>query len=330
MSPGERPVTEVVTDPSATALMLEQAPAAFALVDADRRIVDAGGALLGALGLEREDCVGRVLDEVVADPRITALADRGLAGEAFAVTTDVLGKRVMVALRPTNHDGNAAVAAVASYAESGDLREVLSAREADLARFAALVEQSDDFIAMADLEGRITFLNGAGAALVGLARPADALGLSPVDFFVPEERLRAEDALAVLRERGHWQGESELRNFATGAPVPCGSTRSSSGGPRTAAPWRWRPWSATCGGTRRASGSSPPGSPSSATSPSSAGWPSPARCRRSCASAYGASSSGSPASWPASWCVRRGCGSGPWRAPTPPGSTGSGRSTPAP
>ena len=220
MSPGERPVTEVVTDPSATALMLEQAPAAFALVDADRRIVDAGGALLGALGLEREDCVGRVLDEVVADPRITALADRGLAGEAFAVTTDVLGKRVMVALRPTNHDGNAAVAAVASYAESGDLREALSAREADLARFAALVEQSDDFIAMADLEGRITFLNGAGAALVGLARPADALGLSPVDFFVPEERLRAEDALAVLRERGHWQGESELRNFATGAPVP--------------------------------------------------------------------------------------------------------------
>ncbi|HEX4976835.1 MAG TPA: PAS domain S-box protein, partial [Nocardioides sp.] len=220
MPPGDRPTIGVTGDPAITALMLEQAPAAFALVDAERRIVDAGGALLGAFGLDREACVGRLVEDVVPDPRIGALADRGLAGEAFAVTADVWGKRVMVALQPTHHQGRSAVAAVASYAESGDLREALVAREADLERFAALVEQSDDFIAMADLEGRITFLNSAGAALVGLARAEDALGRSPVDFFAPSERSRAEDAMTVLRERGHWQGESVLRDFTTGDPVP--------------------------------------------------------------------------------------------------------------
>jgi two-component system, cell cycle sensor histidine kinase and response regulator CckA len=100
-------------------------------------------------------------------------------------------------------------------AEISRLRAELDERKAngvEAERFVALVEHSQDFIAMATLDGEVAFVNRAGRALIGLDAGASLEGLTLRDFHTDEGLRRAE----ILLERGHWIGEGKLRHFVTG------------------------------------------------------------------------------------------------------------------
>ena len=92
---------------------------------------------------------------------------------------------------------------------------------AELGQFQALVEASRDFIAIAGLDGKVSYLNPGGRALVGLG-PDDDLTSTTIADYLTAEGL--EQSLAVeqpaVREHGSWQGESTLRHFGGGPPVP--------------------------------------------------------------------------------------------------------------
>ena len=93
--------------------------------------------------------------------------------------------------------------------------------DAELGQFQALVEASRDFIAIAGLDGKVSYLNPGGRALVGLG-PDDDLTSTTIADYLTAEGL--EQSLAVeqpaVREHGSWQGESTLRHFGGGPPVP--------------------------------------------------------------------------------------------------------------
>ena len=88
-------------------------------------------------------------------------------------------------------------------------------------RLAALVELSDDFIAVADVNGMTAYLNPAGQALVGLSSLAEARAKSILDYLTEEGR---EHFLAVsgpaTRRTGSFRGETTLRHFGTGEEIP--------------------------------------------------------------------------------------------------------------
>jgi PAS domain S-box-containing protein len=91
---------------------------------------------------------------------------------------------------------------------------------AELQRFRALVEASSDFIAMAALDGRVLYVNPAGRAAVGLTPDADVTTTKVADYLTPEG---LEDWIAVeepaIREQGHWEGVSTLRDRKGGPPI---------------------------------------------------------------------------------------------------------------
>ncbi|HEV3138239.1 MAG TPA: PAS domain S-box protein, partial [Pirellulales bacterium] len=89
--------------------------------------------------------------------------------------------------------------------------------EQDRQKFASLVENSGDFIALADLNGRLLFLNAAGRQLVGLD-PAESLAGKNLADFLPAESARRsrEIEFPAVRAEGRWIGESQLRNVGTG------------------------------------------------------------------------------------------------------------------
>jgi PAS domain S-box-containing protein len=93
--------------------------------------------------------------------------------------------------------------------------------DAELGQFQALVEASRDFIAIAGLDGKVSYLNPGGRALVGLG-PDDDLTSTTIADYLTAEGL--EQSLAVeqpaVREHGSWQGESTLRHLGGGPPVP--------------------------------------------------------------------------------------------------------------
>lgn len=91
---------------------------------------------------------------------------------------------------------------------------------AELEKFVALVELSNDFIAMASLDQRVMYVNAAGRALVGLAADRDVTAMTIRDFLTEsgfKQSLRVEQP--AVRDRGFWQGESTLRHFSTGETI---------------------------------------------------------------------------------------------------------------
>ncbi len=113
--------------------------------------------------------------------------------------------------------------------------------EEDQRRLTLLVENSPDFIGVADADQRTMFLNRAGRQLVGLDGRADegrkAEGTPILDYFIDEDRERVErEILPILLKKGSWQGEVRFRHFASGEAIPVGWNVFTIPDPQTGAP----------------------------------------------------------------------------------------------
>ena len=78
--------------------------------------------------------------------------------------------------------------------------------------FISLIENSTDMIAMAHFDGRVIFVNAAGRVLLGIPADKDVTQMLLSDFHTSDGLKRAD----VIRERGSWQGEGQLRHQQTG------------------------------------------------------------------------------------------------------------------
>lgn len=87
-------------------------------------------------------------------------------------------------------------------------------------RLTRLIEHSRDFIALADLEGRIIFLNRGGRAMIGVPEDRELPSLCFSDF-VPEDRreFHRDTVMATVRKHGLWQGEMQLCHLGTRAII---------------------------------------------------------------------------------------------------------------
>jgi PAS domain S-box-containing protein len=90
--------------------------------------------------------------------------------------------------------------------------------EAEREKFIKVLENSQDFIGMCDLEGVPFFVNRAGLEMVGLDSLEHAQRTPVADFFFPEDqaRITGEFFPGVLRE-GQGEIEVRFRHFKTGA-----------------------------------------------------------------------------------------------------------------
>ncbi|WP_176472978.1 PAS domain-containing protein [Sphingomonas lenta] len=95
------------------------------------------------------------------------------------------------------------------------------ATETRLAQLAAVVDQSRDFVGVADPSGRPVYVNEAGRIMAGLPDLEVALSVTMLDYFAPadQERIRAE-ALPTARDKGYWEGEAMFRRFDDGRTFP--------------------------------------------------------------------------------------------------------------
>jgi len=84
-----------------------------------------------------------------------------------------------------------------------------------------LVENSRDFIAVADLNDNVEYVNPAGRALLGFASADEIKGTHSLDYVIPGDLpLVHETILPALRTVGHWTGELRFRNRKTGQALP--------------------------------------------------------------------------------------------------------------
>jgi PAS domain S-box-containing protein len=108
-------------------------------------------------------------------------------------------------------------AAIADVETRRDLVEQL----VETQRFAALVELSQDFIALADVEGMTMYLNPGGRRMVGLESVEEARTKTIVDYLTDDaKRHFLEVSGPTTRRTGSFTGETTLRHFRTGEEIP--------------------------------------------------------------------------------------------------------------
>ncbi len=173
-------------------------------------------------GYTAQEAIGRHIslvippERIAEEERIIATLQAGRRIEHFE--TERLradGSRVWVSLTvsPIVDETGTPVAA------SKIVRDVTARRlaEADREKFVTVLENSQDFIGMCDLQGVPFFVNRAGLAMVGLDSLEQARQARVADFFFPEDQARMIDEFfpAVLRE-GRGEIEVRFRHFKTG------------------------------------------------------------------------------------------------------------------
>jgi rsbT co-antagonist protein RsbR len=83
--------------------------------------------------------------------------------------------------------------------------------EAEMQRLVAIVNYSRDYIGIADMEGRVTYINPGGARMTGYDDPAEAIRKSVADMHPPADARRiGEEGIPTAIEKGEWRGETHL------------------------------------------------------------------------------------------------------------------------
>jgi len=163
-----------------------------------------------------------------------------LAGLAQSVAMTVISGiaiwRVLVPVEDANADELSNVFPVLVFIATGVLfaafHDRLKQGAARLARtaserqiFAELVDNSTDFIGIADVTGRPIYVNPAGRRMIGLA--ADyPIGTTTIPEYYPDDQraLATDVILKSMVEKGHWHGETAFRHWQTGAAIPVSDT----------------------------------------------------------------------------------------------------------
>ena len=87
--------------------------------------------------------------------------------------------------------------------------------------FAALVENSSDFIGIFDANGKPVYVNPAGRRMVGLDPDRRVDDTELTAYYADDQRAFASDVIVKeMIAKGHWEGETSFRNWQTQAAIP--------------------------------------------------------------------------------------------------------------
>ena len=201
---------------SHTREVIELAPDAFFLANLDARFTDVNRAACRLLGYERDELLGMTIFDIIPAEDAARLEGtrRGLL---------VPGARIQNEWRLKRRDGTlVAVEVSANILEDGRwqafVRDISERKRLEDQRqvFVSLLDNSVDFIGIADPTGKPIYLNAAGRRMIGLAPDFPVEELQIQDCYPPEVRSFVSDVLLkTMMERGVWSGDTFFRNFQT-------------------------------------------------------------------------------------------------------------------
>jgi PAS domain S-box-containing protein len=191
----------------------------------DGHFIEVNKALCALLDRREDEILGSSLLDAVPEEEAEAFEEhqRELLFGAGSYQADTTFKRP---------DGSRAVAILTATLirdRAGRPREIflqvldVTARkraEASVRAFFELAENAGDFIGIAELDGRLRYVNEAGRAMIGAASLDEVRSLAIIDCLSGTGReLFVQRENPALLERGSWRGETQLRNVKTGEAV---------------------------------------------------------------------------------------------------------------
>jgi PAS domain S-box-containing protein len=200
--------------------LLELAPDAFFLADLEGRLTDVNQSACRMLGYQREELVGKTIMDIIAPeevPRLFAVR-QALLVPGRVERAEWTHKRKDGSLLPVEVSANilpdrrwqAFVRDISARKRVEDERQV----------FVSLLDNSSDFIGIADPSGKPIYVNPAGRRMVGLGADHPIETTQIPEYYPPDERPVVDAILKSLTERGRWSGETYFRHWQTGDAIP--------------------------------------------------------------------------------------------------------------
>jgi PAS domain S-box-containing protein len=217
--------SEVARSAERTREIIDLAPDAFFLANLDARLTDVNRAACELLGYERDELLGMTIFDIIPDEDAPRLVDtrRALQVSGTKIQNEWRLKRKDGTLVPVEASANilddgrwqAFVRNISERKAIEDQRQVL----------VSLLDNSVDFIGIADPAGKPMYLNAAGRRMVGLAPDLPIETVQILDCYPRELRPFATDViLKTMLEQGVWSGETFFRNFQTDERIPVSDT----------------------------------------------------------------------------------------------------------
>ncbi|MBN2381030.1 PAS domain S-box protein [candidate division WOR-3 bacterium] len=193
---------------------------------ADAEIKYANRKLLEILGYREDELVNKPFATFIAPderPRVKENYKKRMAGEDLpsvyeTALIDKDGTRIEVELNVgliTYMNKPAELVFVRDITERKKAEEALRESEE---RYRSLVRTSPDAIALANLEGVISYVSPQAVTLYGYENPDEMVGLSPLDMVAPEDREKVKEVMNTLLEKGEittWEMEHRRKNGTT-------------------------------------------------------------------------------------------------------------------
>jgi PAS domain S-box-containing protein len=165
---------------------------------------------------------------IVAPPVIGVLTAIGVYAEWYGVSVQVslfvvalvglVLRATWLAVRRSEQDELRTRAALEEIRNANEsLKKAIDERRL----FEALIENSSDFIGIADPSGKPVYLNPSGRRMVGLSPDFPVEQVQIQDCYPPELRsFVTNELLKIMTERGHWKGETFFRHWKTEEAIP--------------------------------------------------------------------------------------------------------------
>ena len=156
--------------------------------------------------------IGCRVGDVVPERWRELLDDALSAGVSRQVDADFSDHAFQLCFAPVSESGY-----VNLYAQDITHRKIA---ETERQKFVSLIENSNDLICMATLEGKVFYMNHAGLDLVGLDGIEDVFGRKVWELSPPEtwEQVRSAHFGEMMSE-GHHRSEIQLRHQRTGERI---------------------------------------------------------------------------------------------------------------
>jgi len=205
--------------------VIDLSPDAYFLADLDARFTDVNQAACRLLGYERDELIGKTIFDIIPPedaPRLEAVKTE-LLEPGRVDTSEWTQRRKDGTLVPVEVSSNilpdgrwqAFVRDITERKRTEDERQV----------FVSLIENSSDFIGVADPTGKPIYVNPAGRRIVGLSPEYPVSQTTIPEYYAAEIGSFPTDViLKAMVEHGHWSGETLFRNFQTNAAIPVSDT----------------------------------------------------------------------------------------------------------
>jgi len=201
--------------------LIELAPDAFCLADLEGRFTDVNQAACRMLGYERHELVGKTILDIISPEDAPRLAE-------VRAALLVPGQVSRAEWTQKRKDGTFVTVEVSSNILPDGrwqafARDITERRRIEDERqvFVSLLENSSDFIGIADPTGKAIYVNPAGRRMVGLPADYPVERTQIRDYYPAEERAFADEVIVKsMIERGRWSGETHFRNWQTEETIP--------------------------------------------------------------------------------------------------------------